>query len=168
MSPHESRGRQRQRLSGHRLREPRSARLYRTDDSGGLNFTLLASASADIGTAPRRLRLESEGNTHRVYFNGVLMITHVATGTIYATGQPGIAASVFGGPQVKILSFEGGSLGANPVDTTPPETTITSGPDAGDDRDQCDLHIYLKRGRGARSSAGWMPPRLWRARVLGR
>ena len=104
-------------------------RLYRTDDAGGLNFTLLASASADIGTAPRRLRLESEGNTHRVYFNGVLMITHVATGTIYATGQPGIAASVFGGPQVKILSFEGGSLGANPVDTTPPETTITGGPD---------------------------------------
>ena len=104
-------------------------RLYRTDDAGGLNFTLLASASAAIGTAPRRLRLESEGNTHRVYFNGVLMITHVATGTIYATGQPGIAASVFGGPQVKILSFEGGSLGANPVDTTPPETTITGGPD---------------------------------------
>ena len=104
-------------------------RLYRTDDSGSLNFTLLASASAAIGTAPRRLRLESEGNTHRVYFNGVLMITHVATGTIYATGQPGIAASVFGGPQVKILSFEGGSLGANPVDTTPPETTITGGPD---------------------------------------
>jgi hypothetical protein len=104
-------------------------RLYRTDDAGGLNFVLLASASADIGTAPRRLRLESEGNTHRVYFNGVLMITHVATGTIYATGQPGIAASVFGGPQVKILSFEGGSLDAEPVDTTPPETSITGGPD---------------------------------------
>ncbi len=105
-------------------------RLYRTDDAGGLNFTLLASASAAIGTAPRRLRLESQGNTHRVFFNGVLMITHVATGPIYATGQPGIAASVFGGPQVKILSFEGGSLGANPGDTTPPETTITGGPDA--------------------------------------
>ena len=68
-------------------------RLYRTDDSGSLNFTLLASASAPIGTAPRRLRLESEGNTHRVYFNGTLMITHSATGTIYSSGQPGIAAS---------------------------------------------------------------------------
>jgi hypothetical protein len=86
-------------------------RLYRTDDSGGLNFTMLASASASIGTAPRRLRLESEGNTHRVYFNGTLMITHTATGTIYSSGQPGIAASVFGGPQVTILSFEGSSLG---------------------------------------------------------
>ena len=94
-------------------------RLYRTDDSGGLSFTLLASASAAIGTAPRRLRLESEGNTHRVYFNGTLMITHGATGTIYSSGQPGIAASVFGGPQVKILSFEGGSLGPA-VDSTPP------------------------------------------------
>ena len=85
-------------------------RLYRTDDTGSLHFTLLASASAAIGTAPRRLRLESEGNTHRVYFNGTQMISHNATGTVYSSGQPGIAASVFGGPQVKILSFEGGTL----------------------------------------------------------
>jgi hypothetical protein len=75
-----------------------------------LNFTLLASANAPIGTAPRRLRLESQGNTHRVFFNDTLMITHNATGTIYSTGQPGISASVFGGPTVKILSFEGGAL----------------------------------------------------------
>ena len=54
------------------------------------------------------------------------MLTHIATGTIYSSGQPGIAASVFGGPQVMILSFEGGSLGAT-GDTTPPETTITAG-----------------------------------------
>jgi hypothetical protein len=86
-------------------------RLYRTDDSGSLNFTMLASASADLGSAPRRLRLESEGNTHRVYLNGTQMISHSATGTVYSSGQPGIAASVFGGPQVKILSFEGGNLG---------------------------------------------------------
>ena len=95
-------------------------RLYRADDNGSLSFTLLASASAAIGNAPRRLRLESEGNVHRVYFNGTQMIVHAASGTIYASGQPGIAASVFGGPQVKILSFEGGSLGGAPVDSTPP------------------------------------------------
>ena len=53
-----------QRLPGHRLR--REVRLYRADDSGSLNFTLLASASANVGTAPRRLRLESEGNTQRL------------------------------------------------------------------------------------------------------
>ena len=47
-------------------------RLYRTDDSGVLNFTLLAAASANLSVAPRRLRLESEGNTHPVYFNGSL------------------------------------------------------------------------------------------------
>ncbi len=88
-------------------------RLYRTDDSGSLNFTLLASASAATGNAPRRLRLESQGNTHQVYFNGTLMISHNATGTTYTGGQPGIAASVFGGPQVKLLSFEGGTLGPN-------------------------------------------------------
>jgi hypothetical protein len=87
-------------------------RLYRTDDVGSLNFTLLASATAQLGTAPRRLRLESEGDNHRVYFNGALLIDYTATGIIYATGQPGIAASVFGGPQVKILSYEGGSLDA--------------------------------------------------------
>ena len=29
-------------------------RLYRTDDNGSLNFTLLASATASVGTAPRR------------------------------------------------------------------------------------------------------------------
>jgi hypothetical protein len=85
-------------------------RLYRTDDAGGLNFTLLASAAVSAGTAPRRLRLESQGNTHRVYFNGTLVVTHAATCTIYTSGQPGIAASVFGGPQVKILSFAGGDL----------------------------------------------------------
>lgn len=84
--------------------------LYRADDSGSLNFTLLASASGGIGTAPRQLRLESQGNTHRVYLNGALLITHNASGTVYANGQPGIAASVFGGPQVKILSFQGGNL----------------------------------------------------------
>jgi hypothetical protein len=85
-------------------------RLYRADQGGSLNFTMLAAAAADLTAAPRRLRLESEGNTHRVYFNGVLLISHAATGTIYSIGEPGIAASVFGGPQVKILSFEGGSL----------------------------------------------------------
>ena len=94
-------------------------RLYRTDDSGALSFSLLASATVDVSVAPRRLRLESQGNTHRVYFNGAQVISHAASGTpIYSGGQPGIAASVFGGPQVKILSFEGGSLGSS--DTTPP------------------------------------------------
>ena len=95
------------------------ARLYRVDDASSLNFVLLASAIVDIGAAPRRLRLESHGNTHRVYFNGTLVINHAAAGTIYSSGQPGIAASVFGGPQVKILSFAGGSIVAT-GDTVPP------------------------------------------------
>jgi hypothetical protein len=85
-------------------------RLYRADDTGSLNFTFLASTDVNVGSAPRRLRLESEGDTHRVYFNGSLALTHTASGTVYSTGQPGIAASVFGGPQVKILSFQGGNL----------------------------------------------------------
>ncbi len=94
-------------------------RLYRTDDSGTLNFTLLASASASVGTAPRRLRLESQGANHRVYFNGVQLISYTASGgAVYSSGQPGIAASIFGGPTVKILSFVGGTLGG--ADTTPP------------------------------------------------
>jgi hypothetical protein len=83
-------------------------RLYRTDDTGALHFTLLAAGSANLSVAPRRLRLESEGNTHTVYFNGTPVLS--ATEPLYASGQPGIAASVFGGPQVKILSFEGGNL----------------------------------------------------------
>jgi hypothetical protein len=85
-------------------------RLYRTDDTGSLNFTMLATAPANVGAAPRKLTLESQGNTHRVYFNDVLLITHTASGTVYSGGQPGIAASVFGGPQVRILSFQGGRL----------------------------------------------------------
>ena len=97
-------------------------RFYRTDDTGALNFTLLASASAQLGSAPRRLRLESAGDTHRVYFNGALVISHGATGVVYSTGQPGIAASVFGGPQVKILSFESGELDA----PTMPALAITT------------------------------------------
>jgi hypothetical protein len=94
-------------------------RLYRTDDAGSLNFTLLASAGAALGTAPRRLRLESQGNTHRVYFNGVQLITHTATGTVYTSGQPGVAAAIFGGPTIKILSFSGGAITTG-ADTTPP------------------------------------------------
>ena len=40
-------------------------------------------------------------------------------GDKYTTGQPGIAASVFGGPKVKILSFVGAALtGGTPP---PPE-----------------------------------------------
>jgi hypothetical protein len=75
-----------------------------------LNFTLLAAATASTGSAPRRLRLESEVSVHRVYFNDVLAITHNASGTVYTTGQPGIAASVFGGPQVKVLFFAAGDI----------------------------------------------------------
>jgi glucose/arabinose dehydrogenase/S-formylglutathione hydrolase FrmB len=91
-------------------------RLYRTDDTGGLNFTLLASANAPVDAAPRRLRMESEGNAHRVYFNGVLMIN--LNEARYTTGQPGIAAAIFGGPTMKILTFEGGSVAES--DQTPP------------------------------------------------
>ena len=83
-------------------------RLYRADDTGSLNFPLLASADTDVGVAPRRLRLESQGTTHRVYFNGVLMLSF--TEGTYTTGQPGIADAVFGGPTVKTLSFSAGAL----------------------------------------------------------
>ncbi len=82
--------------------------LYRTDDSGSLNFTLLAAANATLGTAPRRLRLESQGSTHKVYFNGVQLITF--SETRYTSGQVGITAAIFGGPTVKILTFAGGNL----------------------------------------------------------
>lgn len=95
--------------------------LYRAVDTGYISFTQLASATAPVATAPRRLRLESQGTTHRVYFNGVLMLTF--TDSTYATGQPGIADAIFGGPTVKILSFTGGILtttGTGPVDTIPP------------------------------------------------
>ena len=86
-------------------------RLYRTDDNGALNFPLLASANVDVSVAPRLLRLESQGSTHRVYFNGVLMLSY--SDSVYTTGQPGIADSVFGGPTVKILTFSGGALTGN-------------------------------------------------------
>ena len=85
-------------------------RLYRTDDTGGLNFTLLASANASVAAAPRRLRLESQGSTHRVYFNGTLLITYTDPANVYTSGQPGIADAVFGGPTVRILTFSGGTL----------------------------------------------------------
>jgi hypothetical protein len=81
-----------------------SVRLYRVDDNGGLSFTQLASANVDVSVAPRDLRLESQGNTHRVIFNGVLQIT--CTENVYTAGQPGIAAATFGA----ILSFSGGAL----------------------------------------------------------
>ncbi len=91
-------------------------RLYRSDDTGSLNFTLLASANASVGTAPRRLRLESQGSTHRVYFNGVQLISY--NNTRYTSGQPGVTAAIFGGPTVKVLTFAAGNLGGS--DQTPP------------------------------------------------
>jgi hypothetical protein len=80
-------------------------RLYRADDSGSLSFSLLASA-VDVSVAPRRLRLESQGTNHRVYFNGVLLINYTDSSNVYTAGQPGIAVSTFG----MILSFSGGAL----------------------------------------------------------
>jgi hypothetical protein len=86
-------------------------RLYRCDDNGSLNFPLLAAANVDVSATPRKLHLESQGTTHRIYFNGVLMLSY--TDTKYSSGQPGIAESVFGGPTVRILSFSGGTLTGN-------------------------------------------------------
>ena len=86
--------------------------LYQIDDNGSsnLNFTFLDSAPADLATAPRQLRLESQGSTHRVYFNSELMITYTDASNTYSAGQPGIADSIFGDPTVSILSFTGGDL----------------------------------------------------------
>ncbi len=80
--------------------------LYRVDDTGWLNWNVLASASVDVGVAPRDLRLESQGNTHRVYFNGTLLITYTDPNNVYTSGQPGIAAAGFS----TILTFSGGNL----------------------------------------------------------
>ena len=72
-------------------------RLYRADDTGTLSFTLLASVAVDV-------LLDAAAAA-------VQRFNHNAGGTVYSSGQPGIAASVFGGPQVKILSFEAGDIG---------------------------------------------------------
>jgi hypothetical protein len=81
-------------------------RLYRTDDSGSLSWTVLASANVDVSVAPRRLRLESQGMNHRVYFNDVQLIAYTDSNNVYATGQPGIAVATYS----LILSFSGGGL----------------------------------------------------------
>jgi len=88
-----------------------TVRLYRVDDNGGLNWNELASANVDVSVAPRDLRLESQGSTHRVIFNGVLQITYIDSNNVYTNGQPGIAAATFG----TILSFSGGALARTPV-----------------------------------------------------
>ena len=85
--------------------------LYRVDDNGGLNWNGLASASVDVSVAPRQLRLESQGNTHRVIFNGSLLISYTDNNNVYTAGQPGIAAASFS----TILSFSGGALSTAPV-----------------------------------------------------
>ncbi len=94
--------------------------LYRVDDDGSssLNFTLLASASANLAIAPRELRLESQGSTHSVYFDGVQMISYTDANNTYSAGQPGIADSIFDGPAVNILSFTGGDLTGNSLGGT--------------------------------------------------
>jgi hypothetical protein len=80
--------------------------LYRVDDFGYLSWNELASASVNLGTAPRDLRLQSQGNTHQVLFNGVVLITYTDPNNVYTTGQPGIAAVEYS----SILTFTGGSL----------------------------------------------------------
>ena len=98
--------------------------LYQVDDTGTLNFTLLASADANLATPPRQLRLESRGSAHQVYFNSALMITYSDPNNTYPAGQPGIADSVSGGPTVNILSFTGGDLTSGGGGTS--AATITS------------------------------------------
>ena len=90
-------------------------RLYRTDDTGGLNFTLLAAANASVGTAP-----DGCGWSRRAVRTGVLQRRAVdqLQRRRYAVGQPGIAVAIFGGPTMKILTFAGGSIGGS--DCTPP------------------------------------------------
>ena len=83
--------------------------LYRTDDTGTLNWTQLATANVDITVAPRDLRLESQGATHRVYFNGVQLISYTESVQVYTTGQPGVAVYQ-NASTAKILTFTGGSL----------------------------------------------------------
>ena len=104
-------------------------KLYRVDDTGSLNFPLLASVNVDVSVAPRRLRLESQGNTHRVIFNGLLLINYTDSNNVYTAGQPGIAVSSFS----NILTFSGGALprtpvrsGGQPAGTLPAGTSQTT------------------------------------------
>ena len=85
--------------------------LYRVDDNGSLGWNLLKSATVDVSVAPRDLRLESQGNNHRVIFNGQLLISYTDSNNVYTSGQPGIAAATFS----YILSFTGGVLARTPV-----------------------------------------------------
>jgi len=87
--------------------------LFRTDDTGTLSWTQLAGANVDITAAPRDLRLESQGASHRVYFNGVELIDYTESAPVYATGQPGIAVYQ-NASTAKILTFTGGSLSGSP------------------------------------------------------
>ena len=103
--------------------------LLRVDDNGTLNWNHLAAANVDISVAPRDLRLESQGNTHRVIFNGVLLISYTDSNNVYTTGQPGIADATF----ANILTFSGGALprtpvrsGGQPTGVLPATTTQTT------------------------------------------
>jgi hypothetical protein len=87
--------------------------LFRTDDTGTLSWTQLAEANVDITAAPRDLRLESQGATHRVYFNGAELIDYTENAAVYTTGQPGIAVYQ-NALTAKILTFTGGSLSGSP------------------------------------------------------
>jgi hypothetical protein len=80
--------------------------LYRVDDNGSLGWNAVASAQVDVSVAPRDLRLQSQGNTHQVIFNGAVLITYTDPNNVYTSGQPGIAAATFS----SILSFSGGNL----------------------------------------------------------
>ncbi|HKW34318.1 MAG TPA: hypothetical protein VJN92_14995, partial [Candidatus Acidoferrum sp.] len=104
--------------------------LYRVDDNGTLNWNFLKSVNVDVSVAPRRLRLESQGNVHRVIFNGLLLITYTDSNNVYAVGQPGMAADAV---SPTILSFSGGALprtpvrsGGQPAGVLPSSTTQTT------------------------------------------
>ena len=102
--------------------------LYRTDDTGTLNWTQLATANLDITVAPRDLRLESQGATHRVYFNGVELISYTESTQVYTAGQPGIAVYQ-NASTAKILTFTGAWLGGStaPAITSASSANFTAG-----------------------------------------
>ena len=95
--------------------------LFRTDDTGTLSWTQLAGANVDITAAPRDLRLESQGASHRVYFNGTPLINYTENAAVYTTGQPGVA--VYQNASAKILTFTGGSLSGSGYGSGSPRTT---------------------------------------------
>lgn len=82
-------------------------KFYRVDDTGSLTYTQIGAAFSITPSLPDDMRVESDGSTHTIKFNGSSLGTR--SDATYSGGQPGLGGY---GATPNFTSWGGGDLAA--------------------------------------------------------